>query len=230
MGIFDQMPKDSSYPFENKSLTSIKGERWKAIPGFEGYYQASNMGRVRSVDRIIPHPRHGAQTVYAQILSQSIARNRNIKTGEPMIDMRVCLNLEGVQYYFNTRRIVYKTFKNPALDYPTDHLYVINIDGDGYNNKLSNLKTVTRSEKSKRVFERDRMDSYLKTADRSTWTKPYGRHTTRKPVKQYLKRKLIARYESIAEAARQTGFGEKEIIMAAKGRWKHYKGFIWKYV
>ena len=27
-------------------------ETWKAIPGFEGYYEVSDLGRVRSVDRL----------------------------------------------------------------------------------------------------------------------------------------------------------------------------------
>ncbi len=31
----------------------MPGEVWKDIPGFEGSYQASNLGRVKSLDRII---------------------------------------------------------------------------------------------------------------------------------------------------------------------------------
>ena len=30
-------------------------ERWKDIPGYEGWYQASNLGRIRSVDREIEY-------------------------------------------------------------------------------------------------------------------------------------------------------------------------------
>lgn len=29
-------------------------EKWKDIPGYEGFYQASNLGRIRSLDRIVP--------------------------------------------------------------------------------------------------------------------------------------------------------------------------------
>lgn len=28
-------------------------EIWKDVPGYEGYYQASNLGKVRSLDRTI---------------------------------------------------------------------------------------------------------------------------------------------------------------------------------
>lgn len=223
------MSSTKNYPFQNKSLTNIRNEKWKDIPGFEGIYQASSMGRVKSLDRIISHPRLKEQFVEGKILSQSIAENRNIKTGVPMVDLRVSLSSEGAQYYYNTRRIIYITFVDPNLDYSKDELYIINKDGDGYNNRLSNLKAVTRSEKQKRVFERGRHDTYLKTADRSKWPKNYGGYTRRKPVKQYLKGKLIARYESVSEAARQTGCDEKGIILTAKGTHHQCGGFKWKY-
>lgn len=40
-------------PAENLSRTNIPGERWKHIKGFEGYYQVSDMGRVKSLRRWI---------------------------------------------------------------------------------------------------------------------------------------------------------------------------------
>ena len=42
----------SMTPAQNKSPT----EEWKAIPGFEGYYEASTLGNIRSVNRIISCP------------------------------------------------------------------------------------------------------------------------------------------------------------------------------
>ena len=215
--------------YKNKSLKSLPGERWKDVPEFDGLYKVSNLGRVKSLDRVIPHPRLKEQFVAGRILSQSVAKNRNIKTGEPMIDLRVSLSKDGVQYYFNTRRLVFSAFRK-KIDYESDGLYVINKDGNGFNIALTNLKLVTKSEKSIRAFKRERVvESYLKTADRSTW-KNYGGYTRRKPVKQYsLKGKLIAKYESIREACRITGCGEKEIINVARGILKQTKGFRWRY-
>lgn len=34
--------------FEERENTSMK-EVWKDVPGFEGFYQVSNLGRVRSI-------------------------------------------------------------------------------------------------------------------------------------------------------------------------------------
>lgn len=217
-------------PFKNKSLSSIPGERWKDIPEFEGIYQASNFGRIKSLDRIILHARLGQQFVEGRILSQSIARNRNIKTGEPMIDLRVSLSRDGRQFYYNVRRIIFTTFKNKKLNYRKDGLYVINKNGNGFNNRLSNLALATKSEKQQRVFKRKRQDSYLKTADRSKWPKTYGGYANQRLVKQYtLKGKLLRSFDSIRAAARKTGYDEKGITGAAKGEYAQWRGFRWKY-
>ncbi len=45
------------YPYMNLVASGLKGERWKHVPGFEGSYQVSNIGRVRSLDRVVPHTR-----------------------------------------------------------------------------------------------------------------------------------------------------------------------------
>jgi len=218
------------YPFQNRSLSNIRGERWKDIPEFEGTYQASNFGRIKSLDRTVLHARLGQQFVEGRILSQSIARNRNIKTGEPMIDLRVSLSRDGEQFYYNVRRLVYITFVNKKLDYRKDGLYVINKNGNGYNNRVNNLSLATKSQKQQRVFKRNRQDSYLKTADRSAWPRTYGGYANRRAVRQYnLKGKLLRQFESIRDAARKTGFDEKGIIGAAKGEYAQWRGYKWKY-
>lgn len=36
-------------------------EVWKAIPGFEGAFEASTLGRLRSLDRIVSHNKGGTR-------------------------------------------------------------------------------------------------------------------------------------------------------------------------
>jgi NUMOD4 motif/HNH endonuclease len=43
-------------------------ETWKPVPGWEGFYEVSDHGRVRGVDRIIQHGKH-AWTVRGKILA-----------------------------------------------------------------------------------------------------------------------------------------------------------------
>ena len=146
-----------------------------------------------------------------------------------MIGLRVTLTVENTPHYFNIRRLIYKTFINSHLHYQKDKLYIINIDGNGYNNRPENLKAVTHSEKQLRAIGRGRvLPSILKTADRSNWKKNYS---TRKPIAQYdLKGNLIKEYPSIKEAARQNHLEDKAIIQVAKGLYKQWNGFIWQYI
>ncbi len=58
----------NNYPFHNKSIKDIRNEEWKDIPGFEGVYQASSFGRIKSLDRTILHARLGQQFVGGRIL------------------------------------------------------------------------------------------------------------------------------------------------------------------
>ena len=145
-----------------------------------------------------------------------------------MIDLRATLAIENTQHYFNVRRLIYKTFVDPHLDYEKDRLYVINIDGDGYNNRPDNLKTVTHSEKQLRAVNRDRvLPSILKTGDRTNWKKNYS---TSMPVAQYdLEGNLVNQYPSVREAARQNHIEDKVIIQVAKGMYKQWNGYVWKY-
>ncbi len=71
----------NSRPFEDTSSDLLPEESWKDVPGLEGYYQASCLGRVKSLDRIIPHPRLYQHFVKGRILRQSVALNKNIKSG-----------------------------------------------------------------------------------------------------------------------------------------------------
>jgi len=42
-------------------------ERWKDVVGYEGLYQVSDLGRVRSVDRVARHSQGGAKRLKGQI-------------------------------------------------------------------------------------------------------------------------------------------------------------------
>lgn len=49
-------------------------EIWKDIPNYEGYYQVSNYGRVKSLERWISHSRRKKDFVRERILKQHINR------------------------------------------------------------------------------------------------------------------------------------------------------------
>jgi hypothetical protein len=45
-------------------------EEWRSIRGYEGYYEVSSFGRVRSLDRTVPHPRFGTWRRRGALLKQ----------------------------------------------------------------------------------------------------------------------------------------------------------------
>ena len=51
-------------------MDDVSVERWLPVVGFEGYYEVSNLGRVRSVDRIVRHGKH-FQPLRGKILAQT---------------------------------------------------------------------------------------------------------------------------------------------------------------
>lgn len=216
------------YPHQNLLLQNLQGERWKDIAGYEGYYQVSNKGRVKSLDRIIPHPRIYQQFVKGRMLKQKVAKDFNKITGDAMISMQVALSLEKKMHYYNVRRLVYNAFSK-RIEYDKDGLYVINKDGDGYNNDITNLELVTKSFKQCRSIARGRQDfEYLRTINRSDWKKNYSRRIA---INQYsIKGKLIKKYKSIKEAHLLTGFDSKGISQAAKGLYKGvWCGYKWSF-
>jgi hypothetical protein len=152
----------------------------------------------------------------------------NKLTGDAMISLQVTFTVEGISSYHNVRRLVYAAFKK-KIDFQKDGLYVVNKDGNGYNNRVFNLALVTKSFKQRRSIDTGRQDfDYLKTIDRTKWKKNYSR---RKAIHQYtLAGRLIKKYKSLQEAHETTGFDSKGISRAARGLYKGiYRGYKWRF-
>lgn len=218
------------YPYQNLNIDDLLGESWREVHGFEGYYEVSNLGRVKSLDRHVPHPRLYQQFVKGRMLRQKIQSTTNKKIGDKMLYLQVSLSLDGKMYFYNVRRLVYSAFiKN--LNHSEDAFYVMNINGDGLDNQLSNLTLATHSEKQKRVIVRERMENTLKTIDRSNWKKNKAHLRRQLAVKQYtMDNVLIAIFESISEAHQATKLDPKGISYTARGIYKQWGGFKWEFV
>ena len=130
----NQLAKQGSNmtPAQNKSPT----EEWKAIPGFEGYYEASTLGNIRSVNRIINCP--WGEVYPAKGKAKAVCKD---KYGY----YHVCLSKEGKKYYPTVHSLIAKTFISNQDNKPcVDH-----IDGDRLNNRVENLRWCTVRENNR---------------------------------------------------------------------------------
>lgn len=104
-------------------------EHWRAVPGYEGSYEVSDLGRVRSLDRITDRGRRW--------------RGRMMTTCPlPNGYLIVTLWRDGCQRSPLVHRLVLAAFVGPAPD-DTEALHG---DGDRTNNRLVNLSWGTHSE------------------------------------------------------------------------------------
>ncbi len=80
-------------PNKNISMKDIDGEEWIDCLGYDGLYEISNMGRVKSVHRVITTIAGIEKTIKPRILKQEL---KNRAKGHKSY-ARVCLSKEGIQ-------------------------------------------------------------------------------------------------------------------------------------
>jgi len=104
-------------------------ENWKPVKGYEGLYEVSDFGNVRTLD-----PRH----------YQTVKTQKKNKDGH----MRVWLSRNSKKRPFFVHRLVAISF----IPNPENKPVVNHIDGNPSNNHVSNLEWSTRSENDKHAF------------------------------------------------------------------------------
>lgn len=114
-------------------------EEWRPIRGYEGIYDVSNCGRVRSLSRVVnngsPHGRK---------LPDKILLPGKLKDGY----LGVSLNRDGTCKYFKIHRLVAQAFIPNTDNKP----YVNHKDGVKTNNVASNLEWCTQAENMRHAY------------------------------------------------------------------------------
>ena len=109
-------------------------KKWKDIKDFEGYYQVSNHGEVKSIAREVPA--YNRFNSYEYKVKEKILKPNNRRY------CGVTLVKDGNRKYPTVHRLVAETF----LPNPHDKKTVNHKDGNKHNNNLSNLEWMTMSE------------------------------------------------------------------------------------
>lgn len=110
-------------------------EVWKDIPGYEKFYQASNTGKVRSIDRIINNRK------YVGVVLKPVVNEWGYKI--------IVLTKLGKKKNTRVHRVIAKTFIKNTNNKPC----VNHKDGDKTNNHVDNLEWCTHKENSKHAVK-----------------------------------------------------------------------------
>jgi len=188
----------------------MEEEIWKDIPGYEGIYQASDLGRIRSIVGNMNRRKRvlsPGKTIwgYYQV---SLTDKNHIRRHESVHKL-VCLTFhpipEGWRHLFGTH-----------------YLQVNHKDQDKTNNRADNLEWCTPKYNTRYGdCIKKRQDTRNRTGARGSMVK----------VRQLARSgELIREWESMAEASSELGIFKSQICCCCKGTQKTAGGYKWEYV
>lgn len=182
-----------------------KGKRgdevWKPIPGYEGHYEVSNMGRVRSLERrarfVSIHGKECTRRVRGRIIRGTEHRTQHRIT--------VMLSKNGIHERLSVHRLVATAF----VDNPNGYDEVNHKDENPRNNRADNLEWCTRQYNMNYGTIRERVYNKMK-----------------RPLVAINDEGDAIRFSSI-KVAEQVGFVRHKIEYA-KAQGIKYNGFFWE--
>ena len=111
----------------------MEEEVWKPIPDYEGLYEASSEGRIRSVNREVAGKAGSVRILKGKVLKPAMTR-------DDYLQVQLCKGGEVKKFYVH--RLVWMAFNGEIPDgYEVNH-----INEDKTNNKLENINLLTHKE------------------------------------------------------------------------------------
>ena len=184
-----------------------ESEIWKDVAGYEGFYQVSNKGNVRSVAR-----------------KDSIGRKCGGRVRKPMYHRHGYLQVDMYKNGKVKRKYIHRLVAESFIPNPKGFLEINHKDESKSNNRVENLEWCTREhnmnhgtliERSSQARSKKVKAINIKTGEVLTFnsTREAGR-------KGYS-------YENVAKACRGTYKGKNGKLIGGDGR--KYKGYVWSY-
>lgn len=112
-------------------------EVWKDVKDYEGLYQVSSLGNVKSLKRF-KNNHSFKQLIEEKIMKPSLGKYKKVN---------LCKNRKYKTYYVH--RLVAETF----IDNPNNEPCINHKDGNKYNNNVSNLEFCSMSYNTKHAYD-----------------------------------------------------------------------------
>lgn len=165
-------------------------EIFRDIKGYEGLYQVSNKGIVKSLDRVVYN--NGGY---------DLRKGKLLKLDENRGYLQVHLCKNGKSKTFKVHQLVAYSFPEICGEYFTG-CEINHIDGVKTNNTVENLEVCTKSENMRNPVTVEKL-----------------RHTKNKPVLQYdINGNFIKEWESISVASNELHISRSTITDSINGR------------
>ena len=196
-------------------------EIWRAVEGFDGKYEVSDMGRVRTLTRRV-RCGGGFRINYGRILKTIVVYRKNVVYRS--ITLWDSVNRPKT---FLVHKLVAKAFIDNPENMPcVDHIY-----GSEIGDAVWNLRWCTQKENMR--FELAR--KHCSESKRGEKNPRYGKFGADNPCSKVvlqlsLKGNLIQKYDSATEASNRTGVNLGHLAACCRGEQKTAGGYIWKYV
>ena len=180
-------------------------EEWRECKGFEGFYEVSNEGRVRSI--AVWNAQHKKVCKRKEPVLKSI---ETTKDGYK----RVLLSYYGEHHHCAVHSLVAQAF----IPNPNNFPCINHKDETPSNNVVSNLEWCTY-----------KYNSNYGTLPKRISERMAENHPTAMKVYQFdMNGNFIRAFKSQREAARSLGIRGENISRNLKGKYKHAGGYIWK--
>jgi hypothetical protein len=193
-------------------------EVWKDVVGFEGAYQVSNIGRVRSIDRYITS-KHSSGTEYTRLLKGKILTPEKPRFDDPYI--LYYLKKDGKRHFGKAHRLVAFAFI-PKIEGKN---FVNHKDCNPQNNNVDNLEWVTHRENVQHAYDNGRIN-----VAKAVKASLENRYKLNRAVLQYdMNGLFIKKHNSLKEAAHEVGTDISSISKVCKGKYNHAKNYKFTY-
>lgn len=115
-------------------------EIWRPVNGYEGYYEVSNLGRVRSLPRVIECYNHRAKAIIPVRIPGKVLKANRCADGHETVS----LSKNNEHTIFGVHRLVAVMF----IDNPENKPFVDHINTIPFDNRVDNIRWVDAIENS----------------------------------------------------------------------------------
>jgi len=204
----------------------MQEEIWKPVIGYEGLYEVSNLGRVRSLPREVSHFEKGQKYIRdGRVLKYGHGHGRRYKY------LFVCLCKDQQRSMKRVNRLVAEAFiPNP------DNLPMVNHkDENPSNNRVDNLEWCTAKYNSNYGTARERMKETRKKNNSNkkmllTRIKNNSPNSSKSVAMIDDNGNVVKKYFSVSDAARDIVVHHYSVSRVCKGIRRDVHGYKFKYI